>query len=126
MKLLLKRAKILSLLILAISFLGCEEDDEGNILPAVLAGFTFDLNENTGTVSFINISENADSFEWDFGDGNGSSELEPTHAYANAGNYQVGVNVIFGAGKGEGDEAGANTPDEAPPAESAVTEVEVE
>ncbi|SHG21375.1 PKD domain-containing protein [Flagellimonas flava] len=103
MKLLLKRAKILSLLILAISFLGCEEDDEGNILPAVLAGFTFDLNENTGTVSFINISENADSFEWDFGDGTSSTEIDPIKTFAN-GTFTVQLTASNSAGASDSTE----------------------
>ncbi|MEM9648851.1 MAG: PKD domain-containing protein [Bacteroidota bacterium] len=103
MKLLLKRAKILSLLILAISFLGCEEDDEGNILPAVLAGFTFDLNEETGTVSFINISENADSFEWDFGDGTSSTEIDPIKTFAN-GTFAVQLTASNSAGASDSTE----------------------
>ncbi len=103
MKLLLKRAKILSLLILAISFLGCEEDDEGNILPAVLAGFTFDLNEETGTVSFINISENADSFEWDFGDGTSSTEIDPIKTFAN-GTFTVQLTASNSAGASDSTE----------------------
>ena len=39
MKLLIKGAKAFCLLILAVSFWQCEEDDEGNALPEVIAAF---------------------------------------------------------------------------------------
>ncbi|MEL6917792.1 MAG: carbohydrate-binding protein, partial [Bacteroidota bacterium] len=76
MKELLKRAKHIVLFILAISFFGCDDDDDSN-LPEVISAFTFTLNEDTGTVTFINISEAGDSFKWDFGDGTTSSEIDP-------------------------------------------------
>ncbi len=41
------------------------------------------------TVSFVNASLNASTYFWDFGDGNTSSSTEPTHTYAQEGNYQV-------------------------------------
>ena len=66
MKDLIRKARILSMIVLVMTFLGCEDDDEGTALPAVTAGFTFDLIQGSGTVSFINISENAQKFEWDF------------------------------------------------------------
>lgn len=39
--------------------------------------------------TFTNTSVNATSFEWDFGDGNTSTEKSPTHTYASAGSYDV-------------------------------------
>nr|WP_299485907.1 PKD domain-containing protein [uncultured Allomuricauda sp.] len=97
MKLLLNRAKIIFLMVLAISYLGCEEDDEGNALPEVLAGFTQLIDENTGTVSFINTSENSDSYEWDFGDGTSSTEIDPIKMYA-TGTYSVSLTASNDAG----------------------------
>lgn len=41
------------------------------------------------TASFINLSEDADSFLWDFGDGETSTEFEPTHSYSEPGIYEV-------------------------------------
>lgn len=41
------------------------------------------------TLLFRNLSENADSYRWDFGDGGGSDEFEPTHKYRKAGTYNV-------------------------------------
>ncbi|MEM7656301.1 MAG: S8 family serine peptidase, partial [Bacteroidota bacterium] len=37
--------------------------------------------------SFTNISAEADSFQWDFGDGNTSTEENPVHTYASYGFY---------------------------------------
>ncbi|MCA1759071.1 MAG: PKD domain-containing protein, partial [Bacteroidales bacterium] len=43
---------------------------------------------------FINESIEADSFLWDFGDGNTSGEFEPEHIYAEVGEYQVVLTAI--------------------------------
>ena len=40
-------------------------------------------------VDFFNTSNNANSYEWDFGDGNTSTDFNPTHTYANNGTYNV-------------------------------------
>jgi PKD repeat protein len=46
------------------------------------------------TVSFTNNSANADSFLWEFGDGNTSTEKNPSHTYAVAGTYTVKLTSI--------------------------------
>ena len=86
MKKLIKNFKLLSVLFLAISFIGCDDDEV--VLPEVLAGFTYTVNQDTGTVIFINISENADTYEWDFGDGTSSKQINPIKSYA-TGEYTV-------------------------------------
>ncbi|GHT51388.1 hypothetical protein FACS189440_20340 [Bacteroidia bacterium] len=40
-------------------------------------------------VTFTNTSKYADKYEWDFGDGNTSTQVNPVHAYAEPGAYQV-------------------------------------
>jgi len=40
-------------------------------------------------VFFINESDNADRFEWDFGDGYGSDESDPVHIYTGTGTFDV-------------------------------------
>lgn len=86
MKNLLKILKSITVLVLALSFSGCEEDDV--VLPKAVAGFTYTVNIDTGTVTFINISENSNSYQWDFGDGTSSTLINPTKTYEN-GTYTV-------------------------------------
>ena len=49
------------------------------------AGFTSVLTDNT--VETTNTSTNADSYLWDFGDGETSTETSPVHTYATDGEY---------------------------------------
>ncbi|WP_458628631.1 T9SS type B sorting domain-containing protein [Winogradskyella sp. PC D3.3] len=44
-----------------------------------------------------NISQSYDTLIWDFGDGNTSTDENPTHTYANAGAYEVSLSVTAGA-----------------------------
>ncbi len=45
---------------------------------------------------FNNLSEDADRFEWDFGDGSKSSEKNPKHLYSKSGIYQVNLKSFKG------------------------------
>ena len=58
----------------------------------------FNANPTRGyaplSVQFNDSSENATSVNWDFGDGNTSTERNPTHTYSSAGNYIVVLTVI--------------------------------
>ncbi|MEK7226473.1 MAG: PKD domain-containing protein [Bacteroidota bacterium] len=45
------------------------------------------------TITFINISENATSYQWSFGDGNTSTQSNPTHVYNAAGTYILQLTV---------------------------------
>lgn len=53
-------------------------------------------------VSFINNSESALTYFWDFGDGNTSTDLAPTHSYTSAGTYDVTL-IAYGCGTGSSD-----------------------
>ncbi|PLX05031.1 MAG: hypothetical protein C0595_01085 [Marinilabiliales bacterium] len=57
------------------------------------ANFEYEILEN-GVVEFINISENANSYYWTFGDGNHSVEEEPIHTYDAIGEYLVNLVAI--------------------------------
>ena len=45
------------------------------------------------TVQFTDLSQNAESRSWNFGDGTNSTEQNPHHTYASAGNYTVKLTV---------------------------------
>ena len=49
----------------------------------------FTSNKMAGQVSFTNTSVRADTYSWDFGDGNTSTVQSPTHTYVNEGTYTV-------------------------------------
>ncbi len=50
-------------------------------------------------VQFENISENAESFEWNFGDGDTSMRVSPEHRYMESGEYKVQLTAIKGKKK---------------------------
>jgi PKD repeat protein len=68
--------------------------DEPALPPS--AGFTYEADGFA--VEFSNTSSGAVSYEWDFGDGNSSSEESPSHTYDEAGNYTVELTVTNAAG----------------------------
>ena len=88
MKQLLKITRKVSVWILLISFLGCSDNDLAD-LPQVESSFTYTVNEDTGTVTFINVSKEAKTFSWDFGDGTTSKEKDPVKTYTSSGTYKV-------------------------------------
>ncbi len=55
------------------------------------ANFEFNINPlNNGEVYFINTSNNTNEYNWDFGDGLGTStEADPTYVFFQTGNYNV-------------------------------------
>ena len=84
----MKRSTRLVLLavIIAAFLSGCKKDP---VLPS--ADFTFDPTEITiyDSVTFTNASIDADTYAWDFDDGNTSTEMDPKHVYKTAGVYTV-------------------------------------
>ena len=48
---------------------------------------------NDEAVHYFNLSDNGDVFEWDFGDGETSTEFNPTHVYKKEGTYDVTLKV---------------------------------
>ncbi|MBN4065710.1 M4 family metallopeptidase [Candidatus Amoebophilus asiaticus] len=49
------------------------------------------------TVNFTNQSNYADSFYWDFGDGDTSTAISPTHTYSDYGNFTISLIASGGA-----------------------------
>ena len=61
-------------------------------IPGVQAEFTADITafcDVPATVNFTNQSNNGTSFYWDFGDGNTSTLINPTHTYTSLGTFDV-------------------------------------
>lgn len=61
------------------------------VIPAPIP--MFEVSENGGTISLTNLSQNATSYLWDFGDSNTSTDFEPTHQYQNPGDYEITLNA---------------------------------
>ncbi len=55
----------------------------------VLVAAAFQPNISEGTVDFTNLTENANGYEWDFGDGETDDNANPTHTYENSDTYTV-------------------------------------
>ncbi len=59
-----------------------------------IASFTFEVNNETGVVTFTNTSQNALTYEWNFGatadlDEVQSEDVNPTYTYNQTGSYEV-------------------------------------
>jgi PKD repeat protein len=69
------------------------ENDYNDIIVLPVANFTTNVSEGYVplTVQFNDNSENAISFNWDFGDGATSTEKDPIHTYSTAGIYTVNL-----------------------------------
>lgn len=68
--------------------------------PKPKAGFNYAYNkDNFLNVSFTTASTGADEWEWNFGDGQTSTDINPQHTYAAFGNYEVTLTIttILGA-----------------------------
>lgn len=82
---------VLLVLPLMIIALGCKKDEEPAAKPVASFQFTVDPDED-GTflkVTFENFSQNTDTYSWDFGDGNTSTDESPTYTYGEPGDYTV-------------------------------------
>ena len=85
------------LAVTALVFQSCKKKNDtnpndGTIIP--VASFTATPTTGTAplTVNFTDQStNNPTSWQWDFGDGNTSTQQNPSHTYNNSGNYTVGL-----------------------------------
>jgi PKD repeat protein len=68
-------------------------------LPGAPPAASFSYEVDGPTVTFTNTSTGADSYLWDFGDGNSSTEESPVHTYSADGSY----NVTLTASNADGD-----------------------
>ena len=71
----------------------CGDDDSSPTSPTIpdpVASFSYSGETVApATITFVNESENANQYEWDFGDGSTSSLENPVKTYATPGTYRV-------------------------------------
>jgi PKD repeat protein len=68
----------------SLALVSCKEDEADPPVP----DFSSAIDDKT--VTFTNLSTNATSYSWDFGDGSAlSTEKDPVHTYAAYGDYDV-------------------------------------
>jgi PKD repeat protein len=69
-------------------------------VPLIPPVANFNANVTSGyaplTVQFTDLSENVTGLNWNFGDGNSSTEQNPMHTYPIAGNYTVNLTANNG------------------------------
>lgn len=72
---------------------GCPAEDSTTItiLPKPEAGLAADATAGCPPlrVCFTNLSQNAQLYDWDFGDGNGSTDVAPCHTFTEPGRHRV-------------------------------------
>ncbi len=78
-------------IVLALAFSSCEKT------PEPVAGFSYTIDGLV--VTFANSSTDADSYVWNFGDGNTSTEMSPVHTYADYGLYSVTLTATSEGGE---------------------------
>jgi PKD repeat protein len=66
-------------------------------------------------VQFTDLSTGATSWQWDFGDGSGSTQKNPSHTYQNPGSYTVVLTASNAAGQSIKTKTGYITVSQAPP-----------
>ena len=89
----MKQFKLLYLALFAIILVSCKSEEPELVDPN--ARFSYVANDLK--VSFTNLSTNASSYEWDFGNGKTSTEKDPTITYAKEGAYHVQLKAIQGS-----------------------------
>lgn len=80
--------KTYSILLLSILTIGCSDDDAPTPMDAK-ASYTYVREAAAGKITFINASQNADDFVWDFGDNTSSTLKNPEKTFSETGDYVV-------------------------------------
>ena len=91
----LKVYQLFLFLAVIMGFSSCKKDAP---IPQPSAAFTFVVDAPSKTVTFTNSSVNATSYSWAFGDGLTSTDLAPSHKYAQGGKYAVKLSAVGAIG----------------------------
>jgi PKD repeat protein len=82
---------------LAVILLACTDDGVPEFPTSVELSYSVAGKQ----AAFTALSHSADSYSWDFGDGQTSTEKDPVHVYASGGYYTVTVSVTGKSGTDE-------------------------
>jgi PKD repeat protein len=65
------------------------------VYAAPKADFSFETHNDNGvpTINFINLTDNAEKWGWNLGDGKNSNDKQPSHVYTRKGSYPVTLEV---------------------------------
>lgn len=89
------RLRILMILFLSgFVITSCQEEEKPVFPTSALIHYSVDDKQ----VAFTALAHNANSYHWDFGDGETSTEPNPVHVYADGGYYDVILTVDGGTG----------------------------
>ena len=83
-----------------LSFLGVDTETKVGYIVVTNTGATADFSHtnNNNFFNFTDLSSNANSWFWEFGDGNTSTLQNPSHTYAVGGTYTVKQTASNGCG----------------------------
>jgi len=85
-------------IVLALFTFACEKTDEPTPEDPI-ASFQFEIDaQDYLMVAFTNFSSNSTSYSWDFGDGNSSTDENPTHTYSATGDFTVKLTAANSVG----------------------------
>ena len=106
----MKKNLLITLLLVMSSLIlfSCKEDDEEPLPTSAIIHYSIAQKQ----VAFTALAINAETYLWDFGDGQTSTEPNPVHVYTDGGYYTVTLSVTGGTGTvtSESDLAVAVTP----------------
>jgi len=84
----MRRQQVLFFIVLSITF-ACNR-------PVAKFVSSQERMQAPSNINFVNQSEKAENFLWDFGDGSTSDDINPTHRYVQSGTYAVVLSAISG------------------------------
>ena len=93
----MKKLILSTFLLMTMMVVSCEDDESTVEAPTARFNYTVDA-DNGLLVNFTNASLNADTYSWDFGDGESSTETSPSHTYAADGTYDVTLTATNSGG----------------------------
>lgn len=80
------------------SFEGCTDEDSLFVTVDPLPTANFSTFTEEDSVQLTNTSVDADSYAWDFGDGNNSTDASPYHLYTADGDYTITLTATNNCG----------------------------